>query len=325
MGTVDYDGRFHFRLYPNLLIYSHRTETWWETGEQRLSTALQEPLVLKPPKFSPWTSSTSQSDFVAMVSKAQEWIASGDIYQVNLAHRFSTQLLAGDFRALYEQLRTQSPAPMAGYVHQGAREVLSSSPELFLRFSGNAVQTKPIKGTRPRYTDPARDIRASHELKTSPKEMSELVMITDLLRNDLGKVSDYGTVQVDLLAQLESLAQVHHLVSTVSGTLKDEVSHLDALRSCWPGGSITGAPKKRACEIIEDLEPVDRGLYTGSIGYFGLNGESQFNIAIRTLVREGAEVHYHVGAGIVADSQPLLEYEETLHKGKGIRLALGLE
>ena len=156
----------------------------------------------------------------------------------------------------------------------------------------------------------------------SEKEQSELLMITDLLRNDLGRICELGSVEVEALAQLETLAQVHHLASTISGTLRNEITHPQAIASCSPGGSITGAPKKRAREIITELEGLARGLYTGSIGYFGYNGESQFSIVIRTLIREGNLLHYHVGAGIVADSLPRKEYDETLHKAEGLRLAL---
>lgn len=213
---------------------------------------------------------------------------------------------------------------MSAYLDTGTQEILSSSPELFLRLSGNHIETRPIKGTRPRFDDAAADLRSSHELKTSEKEMAELLMITDLLRNDLGRICEYGSVRVEALARLESLAHVHHLVSTISGTLNQNLHHLDALARCSPGGSITGAPKKRAREIISELEPTPRGLYTGSLGYFGLNGESQFNILIRTLIHEKTTglAHYQVGSGIVADSSPKAEYQETLHKAKGLRLTL---
>ena len=160
------------------------------------------------------------------------------------------------------------------------------------------------------------------ELQTSPKEIAELVMITDLLRNDLGRVCDFGSVEVREMLRLETLAQVHHLVSVVAGRLAEGTSQIDALAACFPGGSITGAPKKRAMEIISELEGGPRGVYCGAIGYFGYGGESQFNIAIRTIVREADRLSFHVGAGIVADSDPQREYEETLHKAEGIRLAL---
>ena len=324
IGHVDYNGAFWFGLYRNLLLYSHHSEEWHEVGGEELSRLRQKNTIEDPPPFGQWTSNFTRQEFESIVAHAQEYIAAGDVYQVNLAQRFRAQVDGDRLLPYHERLRTASPAPMSAYLDTGTREILSSSPELFLRLSGNNIQTRPIKGTRPRFDDPANDLRSSHELKTSEKEMAELLMITDLLRNDLGRICEFGSVQVDSLAQLESLAQVHHLVSTVSGTLNEGVNHLDALKSCSPGGSITGAPKKRACEIIAELETVPRGLYTGSLGYFGLNGESQFSIVIRTLIHEKAQnlAHYHVGSGVVADSSPHAEYEETLHKAKGLRLAL---
>ena len=202
------------------------------------------------------------------------------------------------------------------------REILSSSPETFLKISGRGIETKPLKGTRPRFHDPDEDRRSAYELQTSAKEIAELVMITDLLRNDLGQVCEFGSVEVSEMLQLETLAQVHHLVSTVRGTLRADINVIEALAACFPGGSITGAPKKRAMEIIRELENSPRGIYCGAVGWLGFNGESSFNIAIRTLVRNKERLSYHVGAGIVADSDPEKEYEETLHKAAGIRAGL---
>jgi para-aminobenzoate synthetase component I len=256
------------------------------------------------------------------VRRAQDWIAAGDIYQVNLSRCHEAKVTGGSLFALYASLRQSSPAPMAAWLSLAGREVLCSSPELFLRMAASTIESRPIKGTRPRHPDPEEDSRLAYELQTSPKEIAELVMITDLLRNDLGQVSAFGSVRVDDMLRHERLEQVHHLVSTVSGELREDVTHLDALTACFPGGSITGAPKKRAREIIATLETVPRGLYCGALGYLGFNSESQFNIVIRSLVREGPRVTFHTGAGIVADSVPELEYEETLHKAEGIRLAI---
>ncbi len=197
-------------------------------------------------------------------------------------------------------------------------------PELFLRMSGQHLLTRPIKGTRPRDPDPDRDARLAWELQRSEKENAELVMITDLLRNDLGRVCEYGTVKVPDLMRLERFSQVQHLVSTVEGRLREGLSHLDALAACFPGGSITGAPKIRAMEIIEELEPVSRGPYCGCHGYLGFNRESQLSITIRTAIRRGSRVWFHSGAGIVADSDPAAEYEETLAKAAGFFAALAL-
>src|SRR5206468_9648542 len=192
------------------------------------------------------------------------------------------------------------------------------------RLSGLHIQTRPIKGTRPRSTDPTRDAQLSYELQTSAKEMAELVMITDLLRNDLGKVCEYGSVQVPELVRLERYPHVQHLVSTVEGRLRSGVTHVAALASCFPGGSITGAPKMRAMEIIDYLEPVTRGPYTGALGYLGFNRESQLSIIIRAAVCAPQTSWFHVGAGIVADSVPAAEYDETLAKAGGFLAALKL-
>jgi anthranilate/para-aminobenzoate synthase component I len=184
------------------------------------------------------------------------------------------------------------------------------------------VTTRPIKGTRPRDRDPLRDEQLAFELQTDPKELAELIMITDLERNDLGRICEYGSVTVTRLAQLERFPQVFHLVSTVEGLLRPEVDALEAVRACIPGGSITGAPKKRACEIIAELEPCARGIYTGLIGYFDASGDATFSLAIRTMVQEGDGLHFSTGSGITAGSVPALEYEETLHKASGLQLAL---
>lgn len=327
MGTLDYEGHFWFGLYRNLLLYSHHSGEWHEAGGSELSLLRKKSSLLTPASFHSWQSNFTREEFESRVASAKDYITAGDIYQVNLSQRFQAKVEGSSLLPHYERLRFASPAPMSGYLDTGAHEILSSSPELFLRFCGQQVEARPIKGTRPRFDDSATDLRSSHELKTSEKEMAELLMITDLLRNDLGRICKFGSVSVKALAQLESLAQVHHLVSTITGTLQPEINHLEAFASCSPGGSVTGAPKKRACEIIAELETVPRGFYTGSLGYFGLNGESQFNILIRSLVHDKAAglAHYHVGSGIVADSTPAAEYDETLHKAKGLRLALALE
>jgi anthranilate/para-aminobenzoate synthase component I len=218
-----------------------------------------------------------------------------------------------------------SPAPFSAFFNFGDFQIASSSPELFLRLSGSHIQTKPIKGTRPRDPEPTRDAQLAYELQTSAKELAELVMITDLLRNDLGRVCEFGSVQVPELARLERFAQVQHLVSTIEGRLRPDVTHFAALASCFPGGSITGAPKFRAMEIIDELEPIARGPYCGCHGYLGFNRESQLSITIRTAICKDGLAHFHVGAGIVADSNPEAEYEETLAKAAGFLAALQLK
>jgi para-aminobenzoate synthetase component 1 len=279
-------------------------------------------------------SNLSRAEFISAVERAQHYIRAGDIYQVNLSQRLMAQVgsLRCDDRTarravptgweLFQRLGAVSPAPFSAFLDCGDHQVASSSPELFLRLSGSHIQTRPIKGTRPRNTDPTRDAQLAYELQTSAKELAELVMITDLLRNDLGKVCEYGSVQTPELARLERFAQVQHLVSTVEGRLRKDVTHLAALASCFPGGSITGAPKFRAMEIIDELEPLARGPYTGALGYLGFNRESQLSIIIRTAICRERTAYFHVGAGIVADSNPEAEYEETLAKAAGFLAAL---
>lgn len=313
IGWVEYGGQFCFGFYEEPMIYPHGAERWEWDGPPWLGAA-------------PFESSMTKAGYCDRVRRAQEHIAAGDIYQVNLAHRFAAPWPGGaDPFSLYLRLRQQSPAPQAAYLNLGGRTVLCASPEEFLRIDGRRARTRPIKGTRPRHPDPARDAANARELQASPKERAELLMITDLLRNDLGAVSEFGSVRAAELFRLETFANVFHLVSTVESTLRPEWSHAAVLRACLPGGSITGAPKRRAREIIAELEPAPRGLYTGSIGYFGPGETSRFNIAIRTLIVEGGVAHFHVGSGIVADSTPEAEWDETLHKAAGILRAVNGE
>jgi para-aminobenzoate synthetase component I len=270
------------------------------------------------------SSNLSRAEFLAAVGRAQLYIKAGDIYQVNLSQRLAApcELSGWEF---FQRLSAISPAPFSAFLDCGEFQISSSSPEQFLRLSGSHIQTRPIKGTRPRDADPTRDAQLAYELQTSPKELAELVMITDLLRNDLGKVCEYGSVQVPELARLERFAQVQHLVSTVEGRMRRDVTHFSAFASCFPGGSITGAPKIRAMEIIDELEPISRGPYTGALGYLGFNRESQLSITIRTAICKDGLAHFNVGAGIVADSNPEGEYEETLAKARGFLAALNLK
>lgn len=269
------------------------------------------------------SSNLSRDEFLSRVERAQAYIRAGDIYQVNLSHRLTAPFSASGWE-LFQNLSEVSPAPFSAYLDCGDFEVTSSSPELFLRLSGGHIQTRPIKGTRPRSSDPTRDAQLTYELQTSSKEMAELVMITDLLRNDLGKVCEFGSVHVPELVRLERFPQVQHLVSTVEGRLRCGVTHFAAFASCFPGGSITGAPKFRAMEIIDELEPIARGPYTGALGYLGFNRESQLSITIRTAIRKNGAAYFHAGAGIVADSIPAAEYDETLAKARGFLQALRL-
>jgi para-aminobenzoate synthetase component 1 len=283
-------------------------------------------------------SNFTRDSYCRTVLRAKEYIAAGDIYQVNLSQRFQCEVDTPPTE-LYSALRAANPAPYCAYLDIGEAQILSTSPECFLKMDGRNVITRPIKGTRPRGATAVEDERQMRELLASPKDNAELVMITDLERNDLGKVCEFGSVSVSELVRVETYATVHHLVSTVKGVLRPDVSHLDCVRACFPGGSITGAPKIRAMEIIDELEPHARGVYTGAIGFFGSNGVSHFNIAIRTAVYvgqasrlstgenwtggtpvlpAGGRLTFHAGGGIVADSEPEAEYAETLDKAEGI-------
>ncbi len=315
VGHVDFDGNFHFGFYDQPHSFFHG-EARWENPPAAFDAGGAGPE--RALKFRP---SLAREDFLAMVSAARELIAAGDIYQVCLSHPFEADAAGCDAWQFFERLRERSPAPYSAFLDTGKFQIASASPECFLHMDGRAVETRPIKGTRPRRSDPGGDRQSVDDLVTSPKEVAELVMITDLERNDLGRVCEFGSVCVADMLRLECYEQVFHMVSTVRGTLRADVSHVRALRECFPGGSISGAPKKRALEIIRSLEPFPRGLYTGVIGYFGYAGASRFSIAIRTAVFSGGRATFHVGAGIVADSVPEMEWQETLDKAAGLLLA----
>ncbi len=319
-GWVDYEGGFVFGEYHQMLLRDEATGEWWARGSlsRQLGVELKGDVQLGE-----FHEEMGRERFIESVGRIKDWIAAGDIYQVNLARGQVAEVSGrGSLFGLYQVLREVTPAPMAAWLGLAGKEILSTSPELFLKISGRGVETRPIKGTRPRFRDADEDRRSAVDLQTSPKEVAELVMITDLLRNDLGRVCEFGSVEVAEMLQLESLAQVHHLVSTVKGRLRDNEDAVGVLAACFPGGSITGAPKKRAMEIIRELEIRARGVYCGAIGWLGFNGESEFNIAIRSLVRDGSTLRYQVGAGIVADSEAEKEFQETQHKAAGIRLGV---
>ncbi|HTQ30760.1 MAG TPA: aminodeoxychorismate synthase component I [Opitutaceae bacterium] len=263
----------------------------------------------------------SKASYLAAIDRIKEYIRAGDVYQVNLAQRFEAPLPC-EAHELYQRLRRRSPAPFAAYLNFGPLQVASSSPEQFLRLRDGRVETRPIKGTRPRGRTPAEDERRAQELLSSAKDRAELLMIVDLERNDLGRVCDCGSIRVDEPCRLEAHPTVFHLVATVSGKLRAGCDVFDCIRAAFPGGSITGAPKIRAMQIIDELETRRRHLYTGSLGYIGFDGSADLNIAIRTLVCHGGRAYYHVGGGIVADSDPESEYQETLDKGRAMHAVL---
>jgi len=258
-------------------------------------------------------SNLSRGRYLHAVGRIQHYLREGDCYQVNLAQRFAVPAQGDPWQA-YQDLRVINPAPFSAYLATPDCQVLCSSPERFLLVRDGAVETRPIKGTRPRVADPGEDRLLAQALQASPKDRAENVMIVDLLRNDLGKVCAIGSIQVPELFKVEGFARVHHLVSTVRGRLAEGRTAVDLLRACFPGGSITGAPKRRAMEVIEELEPQRRGIYCGAIGYLGHDGAMDTNIVIRTLVYSNGVARLWAGGGIVADSDPEAEYRETLDK-----------
>jgi para-aminobenzoate synthetase component 1 len=269
----------------------------------------------------PVRSSMTRQAYLAAVQQALAYIGQGDIYQVNLAQRFTCPY-AGTGWDLYRRLRAVNPAPFAAFLEMGSWQVVSGSPERLITVQNGLIETRPIKGTRPRGATPEEDQQYAAELLASEKDGAELLMIVDLQRNDLGRVCEFGTVKVPDLRRLEATPNVWHTVATVEGRLRAQASTAEILRATFPGGSITGAPKVRAMEIIEELEPVRRGVYTGAIGYIGFDGRIDLNIAIRTAVVQNGLVHFHAGGGIVADSDPEAEWAETIAKGSGIARAL---
>lgn len=296
--------------------YDAQTKTRWH----ELCRLFQQPFIPLPSEFkvtTPVASNLDEAAYASRFQKVKRYITEGDCYQVNLAQRFSAQA-EGDAWQAYQHLRKISPAPFMAYMNFPQLQVLSGSPERFLQLVGHHVETRPIKGTRPRAEDAKQDKWNADELSASLKDRAENLMIVDLLRNDISKNCELGSVRADRLFALESFANVHHLVSTVTGQLAKNKTAVDLLRGCFPGGSITGAPKLRAMEIIEELEPNRRGVYCGAIGYIGFDGNMDTNIAIRTAIYSGNEIRFWAGGGIVADSEAQKEYRETWDKASSM-------
>ncbi len=266
----------------------------------------------------------THEEYVEAVARVREYIAAGDIFQVNLSQRFEVELPIPPYE-LYRRLRGINPAPFAAYLNFDDVTIVSASPERFLRLQGDTVDTRPMKGTRPRGSNDAEDDALAAELLDSVKDRAENVMIVDLERNDLGRVCRYGTVKVRELWTLEKYATVFQLTSTVEGRLREDKGRIDLLKGAFPGGSITGAPKVRAMEIIDELEPTRRSVYTGSIGYLGFDGGMDSNIVIRTFIVKDGKAYFQVGGGIVWDSDPEAEYRETLDKARALIEALNLQ
>jgi para-aminobenzoate synthetase component I len=307
-----------------------RYEAWLEFDHERRTViphgdALPLVQALEAPAHGPlerWESSLPRDAYEHAVGRAIDYIRAGDVFQVNLSQRL-TAGWHGDPFALYARLRETSPAPFMALTRLGGADVISASPERFLSVRGDRIETRPIKGTRPRGRVPDDDDALAAELVASAKDRAENVMIVDLARNDLGRVARYGTVTVEQLYALERHPGVHHLVSTVSARLRDGIGPADILRATFPPGSVTGAPKVRAMEIIEELEPVRRGPYCGAVGWIDGSGDLELSVAIRTFVAARERLHLHVGGAVTADSDPAREWRETMYKAGRLLEAAG--
>ncbi len=295
---IDVAGDTRRRALPSATFSEHGGAVKW-----------QDPL-----RFN-WKSNFDKKNYLETIRKAKDYIAKGDIYQVNLSQRFTSEY-HGDSFNLFQKLLIQNPAPHAAYFRTPDATLLSLSPERFLKIKNKFIQTSPIKGTRPRGQTPQQDKNLKEELLCSSKDAAELLMIIDLERNDLGRVCEYGSIHVSDLKRIETHPTVFHLAGDISGTLKEGLDVFDVLKATFPGGSITGAPKIRSMQIIEELEPTRRNIYTGTFGVIGFNAMTDLSILIRTLIHHEGTLSFQVGSGIVWDSDPQAEYEETLVKGK---------
>ncbi len=317
------------RRYDPLLVYDHRRSQYTLVASDAARTRVRwlERLSAAPPRSDdtlaagPLTAALDADRYRAAVRRILDYVVAGDCYQVNLTQPF-TAPLRGPAWALFARLAAAHPMPYGAYLDVGDRQIVCNSPELLLRRRGRRVETRPIKGTRPRGDGAAADAALAAELRRDPKEQAEHVMIVDLERNDLGRVCTPGSVRVDAFASVESHPTLHHLVSTVRGTLHDDVDLAELLAAVFPGGSITGAPKQRAMEIIAELEPSPRDVYTGALGVLHPAGDLELALPIRTAVVANAQVRWHAGGGIVADSDPDRELAEAWLKTAALRLAL---
>jgi para-aminobenzoate synthetase component I len=298
-------------------------EKWTSLWEGHLAEKITEETALTNKVVSDPEVSMDQEQFSKAVKRIQDYISQGDVFQVNLSVRQSQELGAEPF-TVYKKLRELNPSPYMSYIHTPEFQIVSGSPELLVKKKGMEVSTRPIAGTRSRGKDAAEDEALARELIDNEKERAEHVMLVDLERNDLGKVCKYGTVEVNEFMVIEKYSHVMHIVSNVRGTLDEHKTGADVIRSVFPGGTITGAPKIRTMEIIEELEPVRRGIYTGSIGWIGVNGDMELNIVIRTMLVKENEAYIQAGAGVVIDSNPKHEYKESLKKAKALWVAKAL-
>lgn len=266
-------------------------------------------------------SNFTKKEYINRIEKVREYIRKGDIYQANLTQRFEGETEENGVK-IYNDLRQYSPTLFGGLLNFEQIQVISNSPERFIKVTDNIIETRPIKGTRPRGASDMEDESLKEELKNSEKDKAELLMIVDLERNDLGRVSRVGSVKVPELFKIETYQNVHHLVATIRSKMAEGLDVFDVIKATFPGGSITGAPKIRAMEIIEELEPTCRNIYTGSMGYIGFDGTTDLNIAIRTIVKKGSKITFQAGGGITWDSKPEEEYQESLDKAEAIMQVL---
>ncbi|WP_409252497.1 anthranilate synthase component I family protein [Bacillus sp. SCS-153A] len=322
----------YYMVFNQWAVFDHETEEIWlmadnegaDTFHTFLSDwkeALKQPvseergLENQPPVERSF--SMSEDQFISAVEKIQHYIKEGDVFQVNLSVRQSQKLAASPYK-IYKKLRELNPSPYMSYVHTPDFQIASGSPELLVKKKGTEVSARPIAGTRSRGENELEDQKLADELIHNEKERAEHVMLVDLERNDLGRVCQYGTVEVNEFMVIEKYSHVMHIVSNVRGTIANNKNGKDLIRSVFPGGTITGAPKVRTMEIIEELEPVRRGIYTGSIGWIGFNGDMELNIVIRTLFAKDGQAYIQAGAGVVIDSNPKHEYKESLKKAKAV-------
>ncbi|PAQ15662.1 aminodeoxychorismate synthase component I [Bacillaceae bacterium SAOS 7] len=318
----------YFLVFDEWAVFDHQTEQLWLmtlSSEARLDQVEKSwTTIIENKPYSPATPSNqelsvsfSEESFKEAIEKTQHYISQGDVFQVNLSVRQSRELTVPAL-AVYEELRALNPSPYMGYIHTPDFQIVSGSPELLVKKAGSELSTRPIAGTRSRGKDEAEDLRLANELIENEKERAEHVMLVDLERNDLGRVSKYGTVEVNEFMVIEKYSHVQHIVSNVRGELAEGKTNADVIEAVFPGGTITGAPKIRTMEIIEELEPVRRGIYTGSIGWLGFNKDMELNIVIRTMLVKDGQCHVQAGAGIVIDSDPKNEYKESLKKAVAV-------
>jgi para-aminobenzoate synthetase component I len=336
VGYFNYNGSFCFGFYDHILVFDHALKTITACGlnqskinelcrivkEDCQSIPQIKPLA-RPIAFK---SNFNKSTYVAMVKKALTHIKRGDIYQINLSRKVEAAIANwqshADSLTIYQALREHSPSPFAAYYEGPRQTILSSSPERFIKLTGRQVQVKPMKGTRPRGETKLSDERLKTDLFHSPKEIAELLMVTDLERNDLGRVCDYGSVKVKTLRSIETYQTVFQATATIEGSLHKDHDCFDLIKAAFPSGSVTGCPKIEAMKIIENLENTSRGAYTGALGYISFSGDMDLSVIIRSLFLQKNKIAFHVGGGIVADSNPLAEYEETNVKAKAMEQSL---